>query len=298
VLKKLYNRLVRLPAIQASQIAALQNELKVFQDEVKSLKEQTALLGKQMESFAEKKQLDRMAQKYGSRIDVLADLIGSILYPESSRDAVRTDQEAAWSSKHGFRYVVHHLGEDWKKTRVPLWTVLLEQMPEVQSVVEFGCNIGANLKALHHLDPSLELAGVEINQFAVDLLRREGICSAHQGSVATADLGRTFDLVFSRGVLIHIRPDDLPVVFANMERHARKYLIIWETFSETPYHLEAYSEGVAGGKPGEGYQFWRDFAGDFIKQFPNWSVVSSGIDRKLGAKPAHGKLVWTLLQRA
>jgi pseudaminic acid biosynthesis-associated methylase len=273
VLKRLRDRLFQ-SEVQARQIAELKAELATV-----------------------KKQIAGTSRRYGARIDILADLVGSLMYPDADGEGARTNQEAAWSGQHGFRYVVHHLSEDWKKTRVPLWSKLLEQMPGVQSVAEFGCNIGANLKALHHINPSLDLAGVEINRFAVDMLKREGICAVQQGSIATVDFGRKFDLVFSRGVLIHIQPEDLPTVYANMERHAGKYLVIWENFSETPYHFDTYSERVTGGKMGEGYQFWRDFAGDFQKQFPIWSAVSSGVDLKAGAKPKHGDLVWTIMQR-
>lgn len=263
--------------------------------EVAGIKKELAGLKKQLAGF--KSQQAANAQRYGSRIDVLADLVGSIMYPDADSERSRTNQEAVWSSKHGFRYVVHHLSEDWKTTRVPLWAKILDQMPGIQSAAEFGCNIGANLKALHQLNGSLDLAGVEINRFAVDILQREGICEVQQDSAATVDFGRKFDLVFSRGVLIHIQPEDLAAVYSNLERHAGKYLVIWENFSETPCHHDGYSERVTGGRVGEGYQFWRDFAGDFQKQFQSWSVVSSGVGLEIGAKPKHGDLAWTVLQR-
>ena len=234
-------------------------------------------------------------RKCGQRIDVVADLLGEMMYPE--RAEVRTDQESAWGGKHGFRYVVHHLSEDWKATRVPLWKNLLTFVPDVQSVAEFGCNIGANLKALREIRPDLDLAGVEINRFAVEVLKRERVSEVNLGSVGTYDFGRKFDLVFTRGVLIHIAPDDLPNVLANMERHAKKYVLIWENYDEAMHNMPWYDKRVGDGKAGVNYQFWRDFAGEFHKQFPNWTVLASGVGLEEKSTRKHGDLVWTIFRR-
>jgi spore coat polysaccharide biosynthesis protein SpsF len=141
-----------------------------------------------------------------------------------SANTSATPQEQAWSGEHGVQYVLAHLGENWKGSRAPYWKVILGPLPDVGTVCEFGCNIGANLKAIKQVRPDAELTGIEINMIACEILRMDEIGDIHHGSIADKDLGKTFDLVFSRGVLIHLNPDDLKKTLQNMAKHSRRYV--------------------------------------------------------------------------
>jgi len=81
-----------------------------------------------------------------------------------------------------------------------------------KSVLELGCNEGANLRAIHELDPSIELAGIDINE-AATAYARGALPSANiiTGSLYDARkyFPERFDLVFTMGVFIHIPPEGL-----------------------------------------------------------------------------------------
>ena len=118
-------------------------------------------------------QVDKLLKqniKTGQRINVLIDMVGSLQNKSSQIEEIEfgTSQENVWRTDHGFKYVVHHMSENWRATRLPTWEFFLKLVPDTSSICEFGCNIGANLKAINQLRPEIALTGVEINSFAVD----------------------------------------------------------------------------------------------------------------------------------
>lgn len=243
--------------------------------------------------------LSKQAGKFGSRIDAVSDVLGDVILKDTKLDKskLKTSQEKVWSDRHGFRYVIHHMGEDWKTTRIPLWTMLLGLVPDAESVFEFGCNIGANLKAINYIKPELELGGMDINQHAINVLEKDKIGKVNCGSIITDKPKKKYDFVFSRGVLIHINPNEVAKVMKNMADSSKKYVMIFEHYSENVSQPKGYAKRVEGGEQGEGYQFWQDFSGKFAELYPDWHVVQEGINTKPGKKPSHGKLHWTIFKR-
>jgi spore coat polysaccharide biosynthesis protein SpsF len=245
---------------------------------------------------AENKRVSRLATKSDERLTALIDMVGS-LYMDGADTSGMTAQERAWFGKHGFRYIIHHMGEDWEKTRLPIWQLILPLIPDVTSVCEFGANIGANMKAIRHLRPDLIVHGVEVNPVACRLLRGEGF-DAKQDSIAEVALDRKFDIVFSRGVLIHIKPSDLHKAMRNMAKHSSRYVMIYEHYSEAMKSLDGYAKAVAKttGEESEGYQFWGDFPNEFKKLHPDWKHIRSGVNLDIDRAPKEGDLHWTIFE--
>ena len=244
--------------------------------------------------------LQRQVTKHNQRIEALVDLLGEVMDAREgiAAPAYRTSQENVWSSDHGFRYVIHHMGENWQDNiRIPVWTQFLSQVPDVDSICEFGCNIGANLKAIRHVNPDVALSGIDINPHAVKMLQKEDIGDIHCASILDVDMDRQYDLVFTRGVLIHIHPDEVPKAMHNMAKHAKRYVLIYEHYSADPHTLVGYNPNSKEARPDEGYQFWGDFSGDFQSLYPDWQVVATGVNDKLDRVPKEGDLHWTIFRR-
>ena len=79
----------------------------------------------------------------------------------------KTEQEDFWAEKFGNDYVDRN--KDFV-SNIPFFTKLLKTTSNISSVVEFGCNIGLNLKLLKLLLPECKLTGVEINKKAVVII--------------------------------------------------------------------------------------------------------------------------------
>jgi pseudaminic acid biosynthesis-associated methylase len=254
---------------------------------------QKQILDLQIGMAAYKKSL----RAHGRRLTAITDMVGSLYADKLANVTYDTPQEKAWAGQHGFLYVLAHLEENWKGTRVKYWQMILDIIPDIKSVCEFGCNIGANLKAINYLNPAMQLTGIEINKVACDVISSTGIADVHNGSIINVDLKKQFDLVFSRGVLIHLNQGELAKTLENMGRHSSRYVMVYEIYSDELHHLDNYSTKVTGGQQGEGYQFWRDFSAEFAKLHPDWKPVRSGVASIPDAKPKHGDIAWTIFKR-
>ena len=104
----------------------------------------------------------------------------------------------------------------------------------IDSIKELGCNIGLNLKALHHLKPDYKLSGVEINKAAAAEAEKLGIASINCGTITEPLTDKKADLTFTAGVLIHINPERLPVVYNNLVSLSSRYILVAEYYNQHP----------------------------------------------------------------
>jgi len=112
--------------------------------------------------------------------------------------------------------------------------------PEVQpgmSILEVGCNAGANLAGLHRHGYE-HLAGVEINPNAIEQLHAsfpELPATITQGAledVLPTMATNSVDVVFSMAVLIHVHPTS-NAILEHMARIARRYVCVTEAEATT-----------------------------------------------------------------
>jgi SAM-dependent methyltransferase len=123
-----------------------------------------------------------------------------------------------------------------------MWVGIFKRFvgPEM-SVLELGCSVGRNL---YYLDEAgyHNLTGVEINEHAPELSRKSfGDATADRIITSTIEdylsEPRSFDVVFTSGVLMHIHPDS-EWIFAKMAEAAQHFLICSEVeAAETTYRF-------------------------------------------------------------
>jgi pseudaminic acid biosynthesis-associated methylase len=168
--------------------------------------------------------------------------------------------EQLWQGQFGREYTERNAGI--REVRGRFWRALLEEFP-AQSVLEVGCNAGLNLRWIARLVSPGPVAGVDLNGYAVRQLR-EAVPEA-RAAIATARQlpfrARSFDLVFTVGVLIHLEPATLPGVMAEIVRCARRYVLCGEYFAPTP------TEVPYRGQTGALYK--QDFGARYRELFPS-----------------------------
>ena len=202
---------------------------------------------------------------------------------DSETEAARL--EALWSGEFGDAYVERNL--DSYSLREPFWSSIITRLRPTR-VLEFGCNVGGNLRWIApHLDPG-GLYGVDVNRKALAAVR--GIVpdvNAIESPIREVPLRDDwFDLVFTMGVLIHQPEESLPAVMAEMARCSSKYVLCGEYFaSET---TEVAYRGV------DGALFKRDYGRSFIEAAPSLSLVDSG---HLGATDGFDDITWWLFEK-
>jgi SAM-dependent methyltransferase len=116
------------------------------------------------------------------------------------------------------------------------------------SILEIGCNVGRNLAGLYDAGFK-DVAGIEINKSAVDILRRKfrrlDSCPVFIGPVESLIGGiKSGDIIYTMAVLEHIHPDVEKVVFSEMVRVAKKFIVIIEdeTFTSSRHFPRDYKK--------------------------------------------------------
>ncbi len=203
----------------------------------------------------------------------------------------KTEQETFWSGEFGNAYSERNDGSEWVASNSAFFSRILKRTENVESVIEFGSNIGLNLQALSHLLPKSRLSAVEINAFAVKALQEwGGLEQIYHESILDFDPnGKTWDLTLIKGVLIHINPDELERVYENLYRSCGRYLLIAEYYNPNP--VEVVYRGHSG------KLFKRDFAGEILDQYNNLSLVDYGFAWRRDPNFPQDDLTWFLLEK-
>lgn len=200
-----------------------------------------------------------------------------------------TDQENFWAGSFGDEYSQRNVGEPWVATNTVLFAKILARTVGVRSVIEFGANIGLNLRALDQIVPRADLAAIEINASAAAELRAWGGCEVYESSVIDFRSPRTFDLALVKGVLIHIDPDHLPSVYDGVMAASNRYVCLSEYYNPTPVSV-----------PYRGHDdrlFKRDFAGEMLDRFPELRLVDYGFSYHRDPNFPQDDTTWFLLEK-
>lgn len=200
-------------------------------------------------------------------------------------------QERFWHGDFGDHYIERNRDEKLLASNVSLFATVLAKKRPIASVLEIGANVGLNLTALSRLFPSQRRVGIEINQAAHQLLEENpDVNEAVLGPIVGCELSETFDLVLSKGVLIHLDPDSLSRVYQAMADWSQKYVLIMEYYNPTPITIpyRGHSEKL----------FKRDFAGEFLDQNKEFQLVDYGFSYHRDSNHPQDDITWFLLERS
>lgn len=201
----------------------------------------------------------------------------------------KTEQEDFWAGDFGNEYICRNEGEDIVAGNTALFTSILQKTRGVESVIEFGANIGLNLCALKRLLPKATFAGVEINAKAATQLRQLGFVDVSHQSILDYPAQARHDLVLTKTVLIHIAPEHLPSVYDKLYASSARYICIAEYYSQNP--VEVIYRGHSA------KLFKRDFAGDMLNRFPALSLAGYGFVYQNDPVFPLDDITWFLLEK-
>jgi pseudaminic acid biosynthesis-associated methylase len=202
----------------------------------------------------------------------------------------KTEQEAFWAGQFGNDYIARNQSEQLLAGNLAFFSQVLNRTRGVTSVLEMGANIGMNLRALSPLLPSARLNAIEINPTAASVLRDlsfvSGVC---EGSILDYSSDQPFDLVFTKGVLIHLAPEMLPNVYDKMVEASSRYVLIAEYYNPSPMEI-----------PYRGHSnkmFKRDFAGELMERHPNMTLVDYGFLYRRDPNWPQDDITWFLMEK-
>jgi pseudaminic acid biosynthesis-associated methylase len=195
-----------------------------------------------------------------------------------------TRLEDLWAHDFGDEYVERNI--EAGEGRDAFWHDLLDRI-ECESLLEVGCNVGANLRWIVDRVSPRDVYGIDINESALDTIRRRLRVNAIWSPARELPFrDRYFDLVFTAGVLIHQPETTLPLVMAEVVRTSRRYVLALE------YHANETVEVPYRGH--EGALFKRDYGRLYAELFPELELVESG---DLGKDEGWDEVTWWLFRR-
>jgi spore coat polysaccharide biosynthesis protein SpsF len=156
-----------------------------------------------------------------------------------------------------------------------------------KDTLEIGANIGLNISALKLILPNSNFTGLEINRNACESLSKTG-AKVINDSVFNVSLDQLFDLVFTKGVLIHLDPERIQDVYEKLYNWSRKYILLIEYFNPSPVKIEY--------RGFENKLFKRDFAGEMLDKFKDLKLVDYGFVYSRSNFP-QDDVTWFLLEK-
>jgi pseudaminic acid biosynthesis-associated methylase len=201
-----------------------------------------------------------------------------------------TEQEEFWAGQFGDDYIARNQGAALLASNLAFFSKALDAARDVRSCIEFGANIGMNLKALQLLRPGLEGHAIEINAEAARMLA--GVippAHIHQGSILDYTPPRQFDLVLIKGVLIHMNPDTLPRIYDKLAQACGRYLLVAEYYNPAPVAIPYRGHGDR--------LFKRDFAGEIMDRHPGLKLVDYGFAYRRDPSYPQDDITWFLMEK-
>jgi len=201
----------------------------------------------------------------------------------------KTEQEAFWAGEFGNIYIDRNTFEEGVRKRLGLWAQVLRYISKLDTVIEFGANVGVNLRALRALVPGIKASAIEINQIAVDQLKRLFLDEVFHQSILNFQPTKSYDLTFTSGLLIHVNPDYLPQIYGKLYQASSRYICICEYYNPTPVEV--------GYRGHHQKLFKRDFAGEMLDIFPDLELIAYRFVYHRDPHFPADDVTWFLLQK-
>ncbi len=203
---------------------------------------------------------------------------------------IQTEQEKFWQGEFGNEYIDRNQSNILLASNISFFSKIFDRTGKVNSILEFGCNVGMNLKAIKALLPESNLSGIEINKRAVENLKKwKGEAKVIHGSILEVELDNVFDLTLIKGVLIHINPERLDDVYTRLYNFSEKYICIAEYYNPTPITISYRGH--------ENRLFKRDFAGELMSKYPDLELVDYGFLYRNDPMFPQDDITWFLMKK-
>ena len=206
----------------------------------------------------------------------------------------KTEQEKFWAGEFGTEYSDRNVGANILASNLALFADIFKRVSKLSSVVEFGSNIGLNLKALDLLYPGQAQSAVEINEVAAKKIN-DALPNTKVFNLSISDfepgmlVDGPCDLALIKGVLIHINPEQLNMVYEKLYESSKRFILVCEYYNPKPdtVSYRGHADKL----------FRRDFAGELLDRYSDVNLVNYGFAYHRDPTFPQDDLTWFLLER-
>jgi len=203
----------------------------------------------------------------------------------------KTHQEQFWAGDFGDAYISRNQGDELLASNLSFFSNALKRTDKISSCLEFGANIGMNLKAIKLLYPNIAIKAIEINKEAAgELSNNIGSTNVFEGSIFDYPVEKKADLTLIKGVLIHINPEMLQTVYEKLYQASRKYILIAEYYNPTPVSINYRGH--------DDKLFKRDFAGEMLEKFSDLKLIDYGFAYRRDVVFPQDDITWFLMEKS
>ena len=202
----------------------------------------------------------------------------------------KTEQEEFWAGEFGTEYISRNNSKRLLSANLAFFSKILSNVQKPHSILEFGANIGMNLEALKLLLSECQMHAIEINKDAAFQLKSLiGESNVYNTSILDFEIKKQFDLVLIKGVLIHINPGQLQLVYSKLYDSSCRYILICEYYNPSPVSISyrGHSERL----------FKRDFAGEMMDRYPDLKLADYGFVYRRDNNFPQDDTTWFLLEK-
>ena len=202
-----------------------------------------------------------------------------------------TQQEEFWAGSFGTEYIGRNNSQEFLASNLNFFSTALKQAGRISSCLEFGANIGMNLRALKLLYPRIELSGIEINPDASrQLADTIGETNVYEGSICEYPVTNQVDLVLIKTVLIHIQPEMLDTVYEKLYRASSSHILLSEYYNPSPISVSyrGHTDRL----------FKRDFAGEMLDKYSDLTLVDYGFVYHRDPAFPQDDISWFLMRKS
>lgn len=200
------------------------------------------------------------------------------------------EQEKFWAGSFGSEYIKRNQSNELLASNLEFFSKILRNVDGINSCIEFGANIGMNLKALKLLKPTLDTYAIEINEAAAkELTAIVEPTNIYKTSILDFKPKMKWDLVVIKGVLIHVNPESLTQIYKKLVDCTNKYLLVAEYYNPSPISI-----------PYRGHNdrlFKRDFAGEILDQYPHMALKEYGFSYHRDKNFPQDDITWFLIEK-
>ena len=182
----------------------------------------------------------------------------------------KTKPEEHWSGVEGDIWQERcYVSDKLLASRISMYSSILRNAGGINSALEIGAGAGQSIMAVKTLLPEAEIAAVEINAKAAEALKAKlPSCEVIVGSILEADIEKTYNFVFTNGLLVHIVDEFLPVAYDKIYNSSNKYICLAEYYNPTPV--------VVNYRGNTDIMFKRDFAGEMLDRYHDLRLIDYG----------------------
>ncbi|EKD80048.1 MAG: hypothetical protein ACD_40C00213G0032 [uncultured bacterium] len=202
---------------------------------------------------------------------------------------MKTVQDNFWMGEFGNKYIPRNQNQQLISSSISMYSKILAKTRGVNSILEFGANIGVNLIAIQQLFSNIELSALEINAIAVKELKKLSLKKIYHASLFDYKVDYQRDFVFTRGVLIHLNPDRLQDTYQVLYESSKRYICLTEYYNPVPVMIPYHGQNDR--------LFKRDFAGELMDKYKDLKLVDYGFVYHRDSNFPQDDVTWFLLEK-